>query len=165
MSYDDYRDFCRNRIWDALFVEAFFNGNILEGQSIECFNTLNRGFNAYKPYARLLRSDWNEHCRTPVVNLRKKTTHIVAKHTLNAKEENCAIVKHFQLSRDLKLDMLQDDYYRGIPQNTKHKLGDMLPVHAKNPQRPHKIKEFVILNWLATWLQNTFYADLRTNQQ
>jgi len=96
ISYDDYQDFCKNRIWDKLFVEAFFNGNLVETTSIELFHIINKGINSYKSYEKLPRGDWNHFNSSPVVNLRSRQTHVFAKLTKNKKENNCAIVKHFQ---------------------------------------------------------------------
>lgn len=164
LSYNDYMDFCRTRIWDKLFVEAFFGGNILQEDCPGLYNTLNSGFNSYKPYAKLKRSEWNHLCLTRVWNLQSNQDHVYARITLNKDENNCGIIKHYQMEPNPETQKQLKEGYESLYMDP-YALGDVLPMYNKNVARQDLLKKDVIFMWMGTWLSNLFYKELRTEQQ
>merc|ERR1712054_24353 len=72
---DDFWEFCNTRIWDRLFVEAYFGGNLVQSDAIDFYHTINKGFFEFKNYSKLKRSDWNTLRKTKVMQLREQEDH------------------------------------------------------------------------------------------
>ena len=94
VTFEGYKKYCQTSIWSKLFFQGFFAGNITEGKSIEVYHKLKSSFDYYKNFEPLERKDI---IKFPILNLAKKETGIFRKYLKNDKDENSAILKHYQL--------------------------------------------------------------------
>lgn len=164
LDFNDFQDFCRTRIWDKLFVEAYFGGNILQEDCLGLYNTINSGFNNYKNYGKLKRSEWNALRQTRVWDLQPNQDHVYARITLNKNENNVGLLKHYQMEPNPEVQKALKEGYESLYMDP-YALGDVLPMYNKNVARNDLIKRHMIFQWLSTWLANLFYKELRTEKQ
>ena len=90
----DFKEFCKNGIWDKLFFQAYFGGNISETKCIKIYDRIRDSLYAFKSFEPLNRKDI---VQLPVSNFAKNTVRIFSRFVENEDEENSAILKYYQL--------------------------------------------------------------------
>jgi secreted Zn-dependent insulinase-like peptidase len=95
LTYAGYQEFLKTKIWEELYFQCYFGGNVTKDTSIEIYRKLKSTFYSYKTFKPLAKS---EIIHFPTSKLPESKTLIYKKFLTNEDENNSCIHRYYQLA-------------------------------------------------------------------